>query len=55
MQGVVSVVTMACDLRLSGLGYGSRLPRCGAVSLGKNIHLYVHSLDSEVNGYLVGR
>ena len=47
--------TMACDFGLKGLGYGSRLPRCGAVSLGKTLHLYVHSLDPGVNGYLVGQ
>ena len=32
----------------------SWLPWCGTVSLGKALHLYVHSLDPGVNGYLVG-
>ena len=47
---------MACDFGLKGLGYGSRLPWFGAVSLGKTlkVHLYVHSLDPGVNGYLFG-
>ena len=48
---------MACDFvfGLKGLGYGSRLPRFGAVSLGKTLHLYVQSPDPGVNGYLVGQ
>ena len=45
-------MTLACDFRLKGLGYGSRLLRCGAVSSGKTLHLYVHSLDPGVNRYL---
>ena len=36
---------------LRGLGYGSRLLWRGAVSLGKALHLYVHSLNLGVNGY----
>ena len=44
---------MACDFGLKGLGYGSRLPWFGAVSLSKTLHLYVHSLDPGVNRYLV--
>ena len=48
-------VTMACDFELKDLGYGSRLPLCGAVSLGKTLHLYAHSLDPGVNGYLFGQ
>ena len=48
-------VTMACDLGLRCLGYGCRLPRFGTVSLGKILHLYVHSLDPGVNGYLIGQ
>ena len=30
-------------------------PRCGAASLGKALHLYVHSFDPGMNGYLVGQ
>ena len=48
------VVTVACDLGLRGLGYRSRLPWCGAVSLGMTLHLYVHCRDPGLNGYLVG-
>ena len=53
--GRQGAVTMACDFGLKGLGYGSQLPRFDAVSLGKTLHLYVHSLDPGVNGYLVGQ
>ena len=48
-------LTMAFDLRLRALGYGSRLPRFGAVSLGKTLYLYVGSVDPGVNGCLVGQ
>ena len=48
-------VTVACDLGLRGLGYRSRLPWFGAVSLGKTLHLQVHSVNPGVNGYLVGQ
>ena len=48
-------VTMACAPGLKGLGYGSQLPRRGAVSLGKTLHLYVHSLNPGVNGDPVGQ
>ena len=53
--GRQGTVTMAWNFGLKGLGYRSQLPRFGAVSLGKTLHLYVHSLDSGVNGYLVGQ
>ena len=53
--GSYGAVTTACDFGLKGLGYGSRLPQCGAVSLGKTLHLHVHSLDPGVNGYLDGQ
>ena len=46
---------MACDFGLRGLAYGSQLLQCGAVYLGKTLHLYVHSLDPGVSGYLVGQ
>ena len=39
------MVTMACDLGLRGLGYRAWLPQFGAMSLGKTLHLYVHSLN----------
>ena len=48
-------VTMACDIGLKGLGYGSQLLWFGAVPLGKTLHLYVHSLNPGVNGYPVGQ
>ena len=55
IAGCNGAVIMACDFGLRGLGYGSRLSRRGAESLGKTLHLYVHSLDPGVNGYLVGQ
>ena len=48
-------VATAREFGSRGLGYGSRLPRCGAMSLGKALPLYVHSLDASVNGYLLGQ
>ena len=53
--GCQGVVTMACDFGLKGLEYGSWLPRFGAVSLARTLHLYVHSRDPGMNGYLVGQ
>ena len=47
-------VDVAGDFGSRGLGYASRLPRRGTVSLGKALHLYVHSLSPGVNEYLVG-
>ena len=47
--------TMVSDFGLKCLGYGSRLLWFGTVSLGKTLHLYVHSLDPGVNGYLAGQ
>ena len=47
-------VTMARHFGPRSLGYGSWLPRCGAVSLGKTLHLYVHSLNSGDNDHRVG-
>ena len=44
-----------CDFGLRGFGYGSWLLRCGAVSWGKALHLYVHSIDPGVIGYLAGQ
>ena len=52
---IIWPMTVACDFGLRGLGYRSRLPRCGCVSLGKTLHLHVHSLDPGVNGYLIGQ
>ena len=48
-------VTVACNCGLKDLGCRSQLPQCGAVSLGKTLHLYVHSLNPGVNRHLVGQ
>ena len=48
-------VAMAHYFGSRGLGCSSRLLRCGNVSLGKALHLYVHSFDPGVNGYLAGQ
>ena len=49
------IVTVDCNFGLRGLEYGPRLSRYGIVSLGKTLHLYVHSLNPGVNGYLAGQ
>ena len=48
-------VATAHDFGSRGLRCRSWLPRFGAVSLGKALHLHVHSLDPGVNGYLAGQ
>ena len=52
-MGRRGVVVRAVDFGLRDPD--SLLSWCGAVLLGKALHLHVHSLDPGVNGYLVGQ
>ena len=54
VQGVVApwLRSPTLNREVFGTGLGCQ---CDAVSLGKALHLYVYSLDSGVNGYLVGQ